>query len=94
MKHLLGRRFIDFAVRVKDVHAPFFISEPSEHACLDRREVSHNKTAAWLRYERRANELRERTRSIVKQHFERFEIAVANQAARRVKLTVRHFVLR
>ena len=81
-------------MRVEDVHAPLFICEPSEHARLDRREVSHDEPAVRLRDKGRTNELGQRSCRIIEEHLESLKIAFTNQAPRRVKLAVRHLVLR
>lgn len=91
---MLGGGLVDFAVRIEDVHAPLFICEPSEHARLDCREVSHNEPAARLRNKGRTNELGQRSCRIIEEHLESLKITFTDQAPRGVKLAIRHLVLR
>ena len=57
VKHLLGRGFVDFAVRVEHIEAPLTPSQPSDHTRLNGAEVDDDEPTPFACNERGPDEL-------------------------------------
>ena len=94
MKHLLSGSLVDFAVGLKNLHAPLFAREPRDNAGLNSGEVGHDEAIAGPRDKGRADKLREGPGNVVEEHFKGLKVSSLDELSRSIEVAVRHFILR
>ena len=82
VEHIGGGRFINLAMRPKNLHAPFLSRQPAESARFNRRKIRHNEPASFLWHKRRADELGKHLRRIAKEILQRVKPSCFHKIAR------------
>ena len=78
-EHLAGRGAVDVAALGKDLLTPLFTGHPCDDACFNGRKVRDNELLAVSGNEGRPDQLRERVRHILIQHFDTVVVTGADK---------------
>ena len=81
MEHLTGTGAVNVAAIFKDLLPPGLTRIPGDDSCLDGTEVGNIKLTAILRNKSSADQLRERIRHILIEHFHSIKVTGFNKCA-------------
>ena len=86
VKHAGGCGLVDFSLASEFLQHPFLAGQPGQHTRLNGGEVGHQKAAAVLRDQRRADQFRQRVGYGAVEHFHQLRVTLLDHFLRFIQV--------